>query len=325
MFLFFPGLGGGQKTKTKKFFLSGLRAWAGGPFRSAGRHHKGGQYVAFVLAGGRVGARFGRVCVVSAGVRAGSVRRGAGGVVWVRRGGGGLRAAVGGAPAIRVSWVHGAAVRVWVGGVRAGRVGAGVVLWGAGIMAAPGGAAPGVVALVGFSGSRSLSAACAPAVAALIGAVLASGRGVAVGCAPGLDQYVRQVCPSAQVFQVAAFGSGRSALARRSAALVQAVAASGPGAELVVFPGRVCPSGLVPSASSARCFAGFGSGSWSSAALAVGLGLPVSVFGLPAGQLPASWGAWVPAFPVSAPAAASGAWVSGFRLVRPASTQAALF
>ena len=114
-----------------------------------------------------------------------------------------------------------------------------------------------------------------------------------------------------------------SAFARRSSALVSAVAASGPGAGFVGLVSSPCPAGLLPSASSSRCFAGFGSGSWASAALAAGLGLPVVVFwfGPGAPVLPASWGSW-------SPAAASGPWSSGWRLapaLAAAAEQPALF
>ena len=173
--------------------------------------------------------------------------------------------------------------------------------------------------LVGFSGSRSLPPAFGGLVSAVVSSVLASGRGVAVGCAPGLDAAVRAACPSAVVFAVAsgAWGGGAAAFARRSAALVSAVAASGAGAGLLVFPAAPCPSGLLPSASSSRCFCGLGSGSWASAAFAAGLRLPLVVFPCGFSALPPSWGVWVPA-------AASGVWASGFRLVPPAA-QPALF
>lgn len=170
-------------------------------------------------------------------------------------------------------------------------------------------------ALVGFSGSRALPPAFAPLARRVVASVVASGRGVAVGCAPGLDAAVRAACPSAVVFSAAAFGVGASAFARRSAALVSAVAASGSGAGLLVFPAAPCPSGLLPSASSSRCFCGLGSGSWASAAFAAGLRLPLVVFPCGFSALP-SWGAWVPA--------GSGVWASGFRLVPPA-VQPALF
>lgn len=166
----------------------------------------------------------------------------------------------------------------------------------------PAAAAP---AVVGFSGGRRLSPAFRPVVAGAVSAVLAAGRSVAVGCAPGADSFVRAVAPGAVVFSASSFGVGRSSFARRSVALVRAVAAGGPGSGLVVFPGAPCPAGLSPSASSLACFCGLGSGSWASAAFAVGLGLPVVVFPCGFSALP-PWGAWVPA--------GAGLWASGWRL-----------
>jgi hypothetical protein len=161
-------------------------------------------------------------------------------------------------------------------------------------------------AVVGFSGSRRLAPAFAPLVAGVVASVLAAGRSVAVGCAAGADAFVRSAAPGALVFSAAAFGSGRSAFAARSVALVRAVAAGGPGSGFVVFPGAPCPAGLSPSARSSACFCGSGSGSWASAAFAVGLGLPLVVFPCGFSALPA-WGRWVPA--------GSGVWAVGFRLV----------
>ncbi|MDG4550737.1 MAG: hypothetical protein P9F19_15965 [Candidatus Contendobacter sp.] len=161
-------------------------------------------------------------------------------------------------------------------------------------------------AVVGFSGSRRLAPAFAPLVAGVVASALAAGRSVAVGCAPGADLFVRSSAPGAAVFSVSAFGSGRGAFARRSVALVRAVAAGGPGSGLVVFPASPCPSGLLPSSSSSACFCGLGSGSWASAAFAAGLGVPVVVFPCGFSALP-PWGAW-------RPAAASGVWARGWRL-----------
>ena len=169
-----------------------------------------------------------------------------------------------------------------------------------------------VSALVGFSGSRSLPASFGGLVSSLVASVLSSGRGVAVGCAPGLDALVRAACPEAEVYRVD--GSNPGAFAARSVACVRAVAASGSGAGWVSVPGAECPAGLLPCASP---FRGLGSGSWASAALAAHLGLPVLVFGLPAHCLPRAWGSWVAA-------SASGPWASGYLLV-PAVRQLALF
>ncbi len=159
--------------------------------------------------------------------------------------------------------------------------------------------------VVGFSGSRRLSLSFAPAVAGVVGSVLAAGCSVVVGCAPGADAFVRSAALGALVFSVAAFGSGRGAFAARSVALVRAVAAGGSGSGFVVFPSVPCPAGLSPSARSSACFCGFGSGSWASAAFAAGLGLPLVVFPCGFSGLPA-WGHWV--------SAGSGVWAAGFRL-----------
>ncbi len=162
----------------------------------------------------------------------------------------------------------------------------------------------GGLVLVGFSGSRSLSASAGGVVGPLVASVAASGRGEAVGCASGLDQLVRLACPSAVVFRAAS--RRPAALVARSVSLVRAVAASGSGCGLVVFPGCACPAGLLPSSVPSRCFCGLGSGSWASAALAAGLGVPVVVFGVPLSSLPAAWGAWSPA--------GVGVWAVGWRL-----------
>lgn len=223
--------------------------------------------------------------------------------------------------------------------------------------------------LVGFTGPRDLGAQWSPLVAQLVQAVLAAGRGVAVGDARGLDRFVRQrsvqaghqptvfsprvgeaasFCPCFQVLPAppgvpSRFSSPRPtvrvsfsgppggkvqvvttkplpfavALARRSAAMVSAVRASGAGAGVLGFLSRPCPAHprtgklLLPAPSSTRCFAGFGSGTWATLAFAVGVGLPVVVFpcGLGRAALPSHWGGTWQA------AAASGPWSLGYRFV----------
>ncbi len=144
---------------------------------------------------------------------------------------------------------------------------------------------------VGFSGSRNPGGIIPPGV--LLGAIAAvsPSASVLVGCAKGVDAVVRSAFGSrCQVFSVASgqWGSGRGAFAARSTACVKAVAAA--GGMWVSFPSSACPAGLLPSASSCKCFSGSGSGSWGSLALAIGSGLPCLVF-LPAGViLPGSWG-----------------------------------
>ncbi|MDQ3749699.1 MAG: hypothetical protein M3367_11940 [Acidobacteriota bacterium] len=171
--------------------------------------------------------------------------------------------------------------------------------------------------MVGFCGSRSLGSSFAPLVSSCVSAVVAAGRGVAVGCASGADRFTlsaaRASGASVSLFSASSFGSGRGSFARRSAALVSAVAVSGSGCGLFAFVSSPCPSALAPSSVASRCFAGFGSGSWASVALAVGLGVPVVVFPCvvagvsPSSGLPAWSGSWV--------AAGSGVWASGFRFV----------
>ena len=158
---------------------------------------------------------------------------------------------------------------------------------------------------VGFSGSRSL----APAVCAPVAAVVARlGLPVFVGCAGGVDAAFRGFFPGASVLSAASFGSGRGSFAARSVACVRSVAAAGSGPAgsflgglWVSFPSGPCPGGLVPSASSSRCFSGSGSGSWASAAFAVGSGLPVLVFGFcpPWGFVSLGGGWWFSGWPAS--------------------------
>ncbi len=97
---------------------------------------------------------------------------------------------------------------------------------------------------VGFSGSRSPSAAASAALSALLRSVPSEVR-VSVGCARGVDSAVRSFfgsSPSLLVFSVASgrFGSGRSAFARRSSRCVLSVAAGSRGL-LVALPSHPVP------------------------------------------------------------------------------------
>lgn len=160
---------------------------------------------------------------------------------------------------------------------------------------------------VGFSGSRSLSGSGLFALRALLSLVPAFGCRVSVGCAAGCDRLVRVVLssrPGLLVFSALSgrFGSGRSAFARRSVAVVRSV--SPRSGLLVVVPGSaVPPAGCVPR----RSFRGCGSGSWGSAALALGLRRRVLVW-LPAGACPPAWASvsWSCVAPVS-----GGSWWLG--------------
>jgi len=143
----------------------------------------------------------------------------------------------------------------------------------------------------GFSGSRSAVPAVVPVVAAAVASLRCP---VFVGCARGVDAAFRAAFPGASVLAASSFGSGRGAFAARSAACVRAVAVAGAGSAgsflgglWMSFPSGSCPAGLLPSATSSRAFCGSGSGTWASAAFAVGSGLPVLVFGF---APPAGWG-----------------------------------
>ena len=145
----------------------------------------------------------------------------------------------------------------------------------------------GVVS-VGFSGSRSPSAAASAALSALLPLVPAGVR-VSVGCALGVDSAVRSFrgsSPSLLVFSVASgrFGSGRSAFARRSSRCVLSVAAGDRGLLVALPSAPVPPAGVRPS----RLFFGGGSGSWGSVSFALGRGRRVLLW-LPAGSRPPLW------------------------------------
>lgn len=138
----------------------------------------------------------------------------------------------------------------------------------------------------GFSGSRS----SVPAGCSVVVGLVPAGAQVFVGCARGVDQFFRGAFPSAVVFSVASgqFGPvSRGAFAARSVACVRAVRSA--GGLWVAFPSSACPAGLLPSASSSRCFSGSGSGSWASLAFALGSGVPCVVF-LGSLPCPVGWG-----------------------------------
>jgi hypothetical protein len=135
----------------------------------------------------------------------------------------------------------------------------------------------------GFSGSRS----SVPSGCSVAAAAVPSASRVFVGCARGVDSFFRGVFPGAAVFAASSFGAGRGSFARRSVAVVSAVSAA--GGLWVAFPSSSCPAGLVPSASSSRCFSGLGSGTWASLAFALGSGVPCLVW-LGSLPCPSGWG-----------------------------------
>lgn len=134
---------------------------------------------------------------------------------------------------------------------------------------------------IGFSGSRHSIDREAGELAA---AAVSPAAEVVVGCAAGVDAFFRSRFPAARVLRVDP-SLGRAGFALRSIACVEAVS----GGLWVSFPGGVCPSGLLPSASPGRCFSGSGSGSWASLAYAIGRGGAALVY-LGAVPAPGAWG-----------------------------------
>ena len=144
------------------------------------------------------------------------------------------------------------------------------------------------VSSVGFSGSRSPSPAASAALAALL-PLVPSGVRVSVGCARGVDAAVRSffgASSSLLVFSVASgrFGVGRAAFARRSSRCVRSVAAGSRGLLVALPSAPVPPAVVAPS----RSFRGGSSGTWGTAALALGRGRRVLLW-LPAGSRPPAW------------------------------------
>jgi hypothetical protein len=134
---------------------------------------------------------------------------------------------------------------------------------------------------IGFSGSRH---SIDPQAGELAAVAVPVGAEVVVGCAAGVDAFFRSRFPAARVLRVDPV-LGRVGFARRSIACVEAVS----GGLWVSFPACACPSGLLPSASSGRCFSGSGSGSWASLAYAIGRGGAALVY-LGAAPAPSGWG-----------------------------------
>lgn len=133
--------------------------------------------------------------------------------------------------------------------------------------------------IAGFTGPRDLAPRYRPLVVEVVRTTRESGRLIATGCAYGADQFVRTAAPGAIVYDVASgkWGHGRGRYAARSTALVRAVVRyGGPRSCFVGFVSSPCPDGITP----ARSWRSGSppSGSWSSLALAVGMGLPVSFF-----------------------------------------------
>lgn len=138
---------------------------------------------------------------------------------------------------------------------------------------------------VGFSGSRRAGSQAVISASRFLHKVWRYSGHTGVGCAKGVDSVFRSAFPASQVFHVQP-PITRMAFAVRSTKLVYWVTIN--RGLLIAFPAGVAPSALQPG----RNFAGHGSGTWGSVALALGLSVPVMLV------LPASFGFSVPA-PVS--------------------------
>lgn len=150
---------------------------------------------------------------------------------------------------------------------------------------------------VGFSGCRLLPSHTFPQVAAVVQAVATARASVFVGDATGFDALVTEA--AALVFHAPVVFSpqfpGPRGLVARSATLVQTVAgATVPQSwrnapRFFAWPTIACPATISP----APAWKSGRSGTWSSIALALGLGLPVVIMG--AHEPPPRWSvSWSP-------------------------------
>lgn len=124
---------------------------------------------------------------------------------------------------------------------------------------------------IGFSGSRHSTGPVYNSALQFL-PVLSNYKGsIGVGCAKGIDGLVRNQFSFATVIKVQP-PINRRAFAVRSTKLVHWLASL--NSLLVAFPSTVSPSAIVPSTS----FKGYGSGTWGTIALSIGMGLPVLLF-----------------------------------------------
>jgi len=142
-----------------------------------------------------------------------------------------------------------------------------------------------------FTGSRSLPETFRSPVHILVDQLTDQNHVVGVGCAEGLDSFVRQSSSfRGRVF--IAESCVPYALVKRSVFMVDVLCCSAVKC-LIAFPDKPCPPELVPQFSALKCFCGSGSGSWATAAYASARGASLYVGGLSANQLPPAWGSWV--------------------------------
>ena len=160
--------------------------------------------------------------------------------------------------------------------------------------------------MIGFTGARKLSERDRPLVQSVVMAVENAGQAISVGCQRGADEFVRAVAKEYTLFEASDYGQGKQAFATRSQAMVKAVATSNrPG--LIGFVTKPSPVGIFPDG---RWRSGKqASGSWSTIAFAIGLGLPTIVFCCGEDNTLPAWpnGRWV--------VAGDGIWAQGWRWI----------
>jgi hypothetical protein len=126
---------------------------------------------------------------------------------------------------------------------------------------------------IGFSGSRSPDNQQIKALKYIIQKVPKKAE-ICVGCANGIDNLVINNFPHARVFKATDYQTHiKAALASRSTACVKAIPSS-PDGLIIAIPSGSCPHEVKPS----RSFAGHGSGTWGTIAIAIGLEKRVCVF-----------------------------------------------
>ncbi|MFM7560736.1 hypothetical protein [Cylindrospermopsis raciborskii] len=127
--------------------------------------------------------------------------------------------------------------------------------------------------VIGFSGSRQPKAQEIKALLYIIQKVPKNAQ-ICVGCAHGIDNLVINHFPHATVFKASDYQLHiKAALASRSTACVKAVPSS-PHGLVIGIPSGSCPPEVKPS----RSFSGYGSGSWGTIAISIGLEKRVCLF-----------------------------------------------
>lgn len=137
---------------------------------------------------------------------------------------------------------------------------------------------------IAFTGSRAMVEGQAEKIDFVLDNFTAE---ILVGCARGVDEYVRNNCSSAIIFKVKDYWQGglnKAAFAVRSQAMVKNL--SSKNGLLIGFPSSPCPEGLKISK---NAFNGYGSGTWATLAYALALDIDCLLW-LPGEMQPPQWG-----------------------------------